>query len=112
MDAWAASGVSKAYDWQKAAAGVQPDRQIADEINRPMCDAYESVKKAAGQLESIGFKLKKAETTERRESLELQRFEVAAKVAEEVDRALQLIQTLAGRLREMKRPRQEEGPTP
>lgn len=101
MNAWMASGVSKAYDWQKAANGIEPDRQIANEINRPMCQAYEAVRKVAGELDSIGYKMKKAKTQEAREGLEAQRLQAAAKVIEEVDRSLQIIQNLTERLREL-----------
>lgn len=77
MNAWKASEVSKAYDWSLAAQGVEPHKRISNEINAPMCAAYNSTSDATSALESLQFKIKRAETPELRDAIKAE-IEVAS----------------------------------
>ena len=72
MSAWGESKVSSHYDWMKSADGIEPHRVISTEVNKPMCDAYNAVLKATQAVDSLSFKLKKAETAEQREEIQAQ----------------------------------------
>ncbi len=64
LDAWSATGISKFYDWSKAARGIQPHSDLANLANQPMCDAYRIVRDLSGGLDSLFFQRKKAKTSE------------------------------------------------
>ncbi|CAE6795077.1 hypothetical protein R70006_05034 [Paraburkholderia domus] len=90
MKAWEDSGVSQSYDWEKSARGVQPHRDIADMVNRPMCDAYENVSRLSSRLEHIsGYA--RAKTPEAREDLRSELQLLRPKLIEETEKALVLI---------------------
>lgn len=72
MKAWSDSNVSSQYDWMKSADRIEPHHTISVEVNKPMCDAYDKVRKATQALDSLSFKLKKVETAEEREALTAQ----------------------------------------
>ena len=97
MKAWQASGVSTAYDWMKAGQGIQPHRAIADQVNKPMCDAYERVSRMAARVDSFTFKLSggarnsKPLTSEQRDTLEAERAQAQAELIAARDEALAII---------------------
>lgn len=101
MSAWQASGVSKAYSWQLAAQKIQPHRQIADEVNRPMCEAYERVQKATSVVSSLQFKLKRASDKAQSDALKAQINEAIASVLLVRDEALEVIKKATLRLKEI-----------
>lgn len=98
MNAWQASGVSKAYSWQLAAQQIQPHRQIADEVNRPMCEAYERVQKAVSAVSSLQFKLKRASDKAQSDDLKAQINESITSVLLVRDEALEVIKQASLRL--------------
>lgn len=101
MNAWKESGVSKAYDWSLAAQGVQPHKRISTEINAPMCAAFKSVSDATTALESLQFKIKRAETPELRDAMKAD-IEVASHNLIKVrDESLAIIAGLAEALQKL-----------
>lgn len=103
MDAWLETKVSDHYDWSKAAKGQQPHRRIADEVNKPMCNAYEATRKAVAAAESVCQQINKANTQAQREQLKIELAEamrLALKVRDEsvaiiADAKVRLAQLLA-----------------
>lgn len=92
MKAWTDSGVSQAYKWQLAAQGQQPHRQIADEVNKPMKEAFDRIKNAVDSVNSIRFKIKRAGSKEERLDLEKQLQDAAIEIAKVRDESLQAIE--------------------
>ncbi|WP_455233592.1 hypothetical protein [Geopseudomonas aromaticivorans] len=91
MDAWLETKVSDHYDWSKAAKGEQPHRRIADEVNKPMCAAYEATRKAVAAAESVSLRLSKAKTQAEREQLKDELAEAMRLALKTRDEALAII---------------------
>ncbi|MBB4861625.1 hypothetical protein HNP46_000436 [Pseudomonas nitritireducens] len=100
MNAWTSSGVTKSYVWQRAANKEEPHLTIAQEYNRPMADAYQSVSKASEALTSAQWKRKKALTSEDRDAVEILVTEASNNLAQVTDAALATIQERTAALKE------------
>lgn len=72
MESWRELRLGDHYDWSKAAKNEQPHRRIADEVNKPICSAYEATRKAVAVAESVGQQMSKASTKGQREKLNLE----------------------------------------
>jgi hypothetical protein len=92
MDAWSTSGVSQAYDWRKCSTSPC-DREIADLVNKPMCEAYERITKAANALQTLrGTCAKDAGEVA---ALNLRVVSATAELVEDTERAIQEISSAA-----------------
>lgn len=101
MQAWTTSGVSETYKWQLASQGEQPHKMISDEINKPMCGAYEATSKASSALDSLSYKLKKCKNAEEREALDLEIAEASENLVKVRDEALEKIAELSEKLKRL-----------
>lgn len=101
MKAWSDSNVSSQYDWMKSADRIEPHHTISVEVNKPMHDAYDKVRKATQALDSLSFKLKKAETAEEREALTAQIAQSMQDVLGVRDECLGIIEKAKVRLNEI-----------
>ncbi|MFK4131910.1 hypothetical protein ACI2KR_06400 [Pseudomonas luteola] len=101
MQAWHDSQVTKAYDWQLAVKGIQPDRLISDVVNKPMCDAYTATCNAVKHVNSFAHKLKRAQTASEAEAIRLEMNEAMAQVQKVRDESLATIEQARQKLQEI-----------
>lgn len=102
LDAWQATGVSKAYDWREAAdqtrTGGGRDLYISDRFNKPMCEAYERVSAAVIELQRLQRKTSK--TAEQNDARRASIKELSAQIVTLTNQALEEITRLGRELSE------------
>ncbi len=108
MTAWSALKMDSVYSWIKASQGVQPDKDISNEVNAPMSAAYKRVSELATKADSIAYKLNggarnsKALSNEERAALETDRAQVLADLITAREEALETIASKAALIPEIK----------
>lgn len=96
MKAWQAHDLSAVYKWNLATSEPY-HREIADKVNKPMCDAFDRVSKLATIADSLSYKLSgrarnsKPLTTEQRATLETERAQAMADLITARDEGLKTI---------------------
>jgi hypothetical protein len=98
--AWSAIEVTKHYDWQLSARGVEPHKYIADTFNKPMYDCYKLVSGASSEMFVLTLKLKKAKTIEAKKEIESLIEEKAKQIDDLKENALNVINDTSIKLKE------------
>jgi hypothetical protein len=97
MKAWQAQNLGAVYDWHKCSSDPY-HREIADRVNKPMCDAFDRVSTLYNVVDSLTYRLNgggrnsKPLTAEERAALETERAQALADLITGRDSALEIIE--------------------
>lgn len=91
MAAWRAVVAKFPYDWHLAAQKQQPHEDLADEVNKPMCDAYDKVTKLVNELDSMPYKRGRCKTAEESKAVDATTETLRVQLLAAVDEAMQVI---------------------
>lgn len=92
LDKWTECGVSKEYDWRKAAQNIQPDKDISEFVNFPIAKHHDKLSKLHSEITGLQFKESRSKTKEERDNLQSQLLEKSKEMQEAYDDGLQLIE--------------------
>ena len=97
MAAWKAATDQYPYKWQDAAAGKQPAKDMFDQFNKPMSDAYKKVAELSSELHSLPYARKHAKTAEDSAKLDEKIAQTRTELLAAADHALKVIEEALAR---------------